>query len=159
MSKGIFTDKTHRPSTREIHRAIHPREAGWREFLKFIRGSFSCKEELKFYGKNFGWALRFTKAGKALLSLYPAEGGFTAQIILSNADAEKACTLPIGARIRKTIAQAHPYPEGRWLFIPVKTRQDFRDVRALVVLKGDPGQTRKKTGQDPDNLNKSANRR
>ena len=30
---------------------------------------------------------------------------------------------------------AAPYPEGRWLFIPVESAQDAEDVQALVALR------------------------
>jgi hypothetical protein len=32
------------------------------------------------------------------------------------------------------IARAHPYPEGRWLFISVKSEQDLQDAKRLLVL-------------------------
>ncbi len=135
MSKGIFTDKTHRPTQLDILKAIHPREDDWNEFVEFIRRNYSRQEELKYYGKNYGWAARFKRGGKALVSLYPAQGGFTAQIILNTIDVKKALESDIGPRIRDTIGKARPYTEGRWLFIPANTRKDLQDIRTLVVIK------------------------
>lgn len=135
MSKGIFTDKTHRPTRREITAAVGSKLALWEELIQFIRSNFSRREELKFYGKNYGWAVRFSKGGKALASLYPAGGSFTVQIVLRSIDVKKALAMNIGPRVRKIINAAHPYPEGRWLFIPVDGQKDLRDVRALIALK------------------------
>jgi hypothetical protein len=159
VSVGIFTDKAHRPATREVIKAVRPREAGWNELVQFVRDNFSRREELKFYGKNYGWAVRFCRKGKALVSLYPAGGGFAAQIILSDPDAKRALALRIGSHVRKVIAAAHPYPEGRWLFIPVKTKKDIQDIRALIALKSGTNPAQNKTGRSPRNFQKLKNNR
>jgi hypothetical protein len=135
MSIGVFTDKEHRPTAREIHATVNPKCEAWEELVQFIRDKYSAQEEFRFYGKNYGWAMRFRKGGKALVSLYPADGNFTVQIILSELDAKKAMALKIGKRIRQIIAEAHAYLEGRWLFIPVKSAKDIRDIQRLLALK------------------------
>jgi hypothetical protein len=87
---------------------------------------------------------------KVARSLYPAEAGFTAQIILGNADAKKASAMRIGPRVRRIIAGAHPYPEGRWLFIPVNSQKDIQDIRLLKALKCGTG--REKTDRSVKTL-------
>ena len=51
--------------------------------------------ELSYGGKKYGWNLWYRKSGKSLLSLYPQEGYFVAQIVLGNAQVEQA--LAVGA--------------------------------------------------------------
>jgi hypothetical protein len=135
MSVGIFTDKAHAPTEEQISEAIGSRRAAWEDMLQVIRERYSHQEDWRFYGKNYGWALRFRKSGKALVSLYPAEGSFTIQLILSQADVDRAHGLKLGKHVRQIIEQAHPYPEGRWVFIPVKSGKDLRDVHQLLALK------------------------
>jgi Protein of unknown function (DUF3788) len=135
MSVGIFTDKKHRPTMGQMFEAIDPQQSTWKELTQFIQANYPSQQDFRFYGKNYGWALRFRKGGKALLSLYPTEGGFTIQVILGAPDTEKALSLKLGKHVRQIIEQAHPYPEGRWLFIAVKSERDIKDVQQLLALK------------------------
>ena len=93
------------------------------------------KQNLAFYGKNYGWAIRFRKGGKTLLSIYPANGRFTVQIIVGETHAKKASSLKLGKKVRNVLENAHPFPEGRWLFIRVASRKDVTDVEKLLPLK------------------------
>ena len=135
MSIGAFVNKAHPPTIEQVLDAIGSKRPAWEEFTRFLRERFAAKEELKFYGKNYGWALRFRKSGKALVSLYPAEKSFTIQVILSEANVKQTRDLRIGKHVRQIIEQAHAYPEGRWLFIPVKSERDVRDAQELLALK------------------------
>jgi hypothetical protein len=94
------------------------------------------QEDFKFlYGKNYGWARRFRIRGQLLTSLYPVKGGFTAQINLSPNGIEKAQNMKLGKNVQMAIERAHPYPEGRWLFIPVESEKDIQDVERLLALR------------------------
>jgi hypothetical protein len=136
MSVGKFTDKKHQPSETEILAAIGPRLPIWQELIGFIREKYPVQEDFKFmYGKNYGWAFRFRIKGQFLTSLYPAEGGFAVQVNLSPQAIEQALSLQPGKNVRQAIALAHPYPEGRWLFIPVESEQDATDIRQLLALR------------------------
>ncbi len=135
MSIGSFTDKAHQPTSEEIEAAIEPWQQAWQDLAAYVRETYAAKEDFGFYGKNYGWALRFRKGGKALLSLYPVQGGFTIQAILGEAHVAEALKLPLGEHVQQIITGAHPYPEGRWLFIPVMTAQDLDDVKTLLAVK------------------------
>jgi len=39
--------------------------------------------------------------------------------------------------VQRAIARATPYPEGRWLFVPVESEQDLQDVQRLLVLRAE----------------------
>ncbi len=139
MSIGAFSDKTHQPTDAEVLEAIGPRLSIWQELVHFVREKYPIQEDFKFlYGKNYGWALRFRIKGKLLISLYPAEGGFTVQVNLSSEAIEKAQRMKLGKNVQQAIARAHPYPEGRWLFIPVESEKDYRDIQRLLALRVDP---------------------
>jgi hypothetical protein len=136
MSIGVFVDKKYRPSEAEIHQAIGPKLAVWQELVEFLRAHYPSDEDIKFlYGKKYGWVLRFRKRGQLLTSLYPTEGGFTAQINLGPAAIERTRNMELGENVRTVIDQATPYSEGRWLFIPVKSAEDVRDIRQLIALR------------------------
>ena len=135
MSIGVFVDKASPPTMDQVVQAIGPRRSAWEELVRFIHEQFTAQEEFRFYGKNYGWAIRFRKSGKALASFYPAENGFTIQIVLGVAETKRARALPLGKHVERIIEEAHAYPDGRWLFIPVKSAKDIKDVEQLLTLK------------------------
>lgn len=87
------------------------------------------------YGKNYGWALRFRFHGKFLTSLFPTKGGMTVQINLSTQAVEQALKMDLQPDNVKVISRAHPYPEGRWCFIPVWTPQELEDIKQLIQIR------------------------
>ena len=135
MPIGTFTNKENKPTMTEILVAIGSKRPLWENLTSFIADSYRLKSDFAFYGKNYGWALRFRKAGKALLSLYPGQESFTAQIIVSQAQVEKALSSGLSKKVSKIIEDAHPYPEGRWLFLKVESEQDLNDVKQLLAVK------------------------
>jgi hypothetical protein len=138
MAIGMFTDRGHQPTIQEVLAAIGSKQPLWESLNSFIADSYKLKTDFAFYGKNYGWALRFRRAGKALLSLYPNQESFTAQIIIGQEQAEKASSLGLSKKAIKIIEDAHPYPEGRWLFIKVESEQDLNDVKKLLAVKSQP---------------------
>ncbi len=135
MAIGIFTDKERKPTIAEIVAAIGSQKPLWENLDSFMAESYKLKGDFAFYGKNYGWALRFRKAGKALLSLYPGREAFTAQVIIGQEQAEKALSAGLSEKAIKIIEDAHPYPEGRWLFIKVESEQDLNDIKQLLTAK------------------------
>jgi hypothetical protein len=145
MSIGIFTDKNHQPTNAEIFEAIGKMLPAWQVLVKFIRENYAVQEDFKFlYGKKYGWALRFRINGKLLTSFYPTQNSFTAQVILNPAAIKQTQSMKLGKNVRRVITKAHPYPEGRWLFIPVESERDIRDIQQLLELKSETKRLRKK---------------
>jgi hypothetical protein len=134
MPVGAFVEKQHQPTMREVFASIGSKKRLWEDLEKFVTENFRTKRDFAF-GKNYGWVLRFRKAGKALLSMYPGEGGFTVQIVLAESPAKKAVNLTLGKNARNVLESAHEFSEGRWLFIKVNSRQDLRDIQELLPLK------------------------
>ncbi len=136
MPIGCFVDKQHQPTEHEIRSAIGALLPLWDALVAHIRATYLCDEDWRFlYGKSYGWGLRFRARGQLLTNLYPADGGFAVQINLSPEGVEQARALAMGSGLPLAIARAHPYPEGRWLFIPVANGDDLCDVQALLGLR------------------------
>jgi hypothetical protein len=131
-------DKQHQPMMREIFSSIGSKKELWNNLERFVAESYRTKRDFPFYGRNYGWALRFRKAGKALLSMYPGEGSFTVQIVLAGTPAKKATSLKLGRNVRNVLENAHEFREGRWLFIRVDSKRDLHDVQQLLLLKERP---------------------
>ncbi len=138
MGIGLFTDKGHQPTEAQVIEAIGPQLPLWHALAGFVREQYPVQEDFKYlYGKNYGWALRFRVKGKLLVSLYPTQGGFTAQVNLSSDAVEEAQRMKLSKNVRQAIERAHPYPEGRWLFIPIESENDVRDIQRLLALRVD----------------------
>lgn len=45
--------------------------------------------------------------------------------------------MALGKNVQQAIARAYPYPEGRWLFIPVESEDDCPDIQQLLALRID----------------------
>ena len=148
MAIGTFVDKERQPTMREIFASIGAKRRSWERLAQFIADNYRIKGDFAFYGKNYGWALRFRKGGKALASIYPGKDGFTVQIVLGETLVEKASGLKLGRNVRKVLEDAHQFPEGRWLFIRVESQQDMTDVEQLLVLKARPSKNWPKPSRD-----------
>jgi hypothetical protein len=114
----------------------------WRDLVGFMRQTYDLEGELKFYGKSFGWMLWFRRGGKNLLALYPQEDGLCAQVTLGPSLIDAALALPLGPAFRRAIEEAHPYPEGRWLFVSLQDEDEVEEVKRLVLLKKRPPRAR-----------------
>ena len=108
MSKGCFVDKAHQPTSEEIRAAVSGALPLWDHLIQFISQTYGGAGDLKFYGKSYGWALRFQKSGKNLLSLYPGDGCFTAQIIIGPAHVDTALGLGLGEHAREGYRRRSP---------------------------------------------------
>lgn len=138
MSIGVFTDKHYRPTDDEILGMIGPGWTLWQELNQFIREHYPVTEDLKFlYGEKYGWAMRYRIRDKLLASLYPTKDGFTVQVNLNPAAVEQATDITHGKNVQEAIDRATPYPEGRWLFIPVESKNDINDIKQLLALRVD----------------------
>lgn len=135
MSKGSFTDKNHEPSEDEICEALASVKPLWNDLREFIEDNYKISGELKFYGKNFGWALRYRKSGRVLVSMYPGINEFTVQIILNGKEVGKAMELDLEADTMKVIENTEPIREGKWIYINVTSETGLRDVEDLISVR------------------------
>ena len=144
MSIGAFNQKDCPPTDAQILAAVGSALNSWNELIRWMNESLSAQQGLKYmYGRKYGWALRFQKSNALLSALYPAQSGFVAQVILSRAALDQASLLKLGRSAQLAIDQAHLYAEGKWLFVPVKSKRDADDVKLLLKLKVESG---KKSG-------------
>ena len=149
MSKGSFTDRTHRPSMQEIYAALGPRRKAWDELNQYLAENYQVKGELLFGGLNYGWALRFRKSGKTLLVLFPGQKEFIANVVVGRSLLQKAQALKLGENARQVLGSAKRFYEGCWLYIKVTSKQDVFDVQQLIALKAKPRPAREKTRSAP----------
>jgi hypothetical protein len=135
MSHGAFTDRSTRPNEAEIEAALAGATPLWEEVVAFVEGALRVRSDWRFYGKSYGWALAFKKSGKALVSLYPGAGSFTAQVILNEeqiAEIPGELTIP---ELCAAIEGANPYAEGCWVFLAVVSKRELVVVERLIEIR------------------------
>ncbi len=135
MSKGAFTDKNHKPNEKEVFEAISSANLQWNSLINFIEDNYKIKGEFKFYGKNFGWAVRYRKSGKVLLSVYPGRDEFMVQIILNGEEVKKALELDLHPDTREIIENKPPIREGKWIYLKVTPNMSLRDIEGLILVR------------------------
>jgi hypothetical protein len=59
-------------------------------------------------------------------------------VVLGKDEAERALGLDLGERVGKVLRETPPLHDGRWLFIPVVSEEDVRDVQQLLLVKRRP---------------------
>ena len=138
MSIGCFVDKSRAPSPEEMRAALGPAFPYWERLMEFIAATYAIPPNLSFGGKNYGWNLRYRKGGKSLLSLYPQQNGFFAQVVLGKEQVEKALTLSLGEKVGTLVRDTPQLHDGKWLWIPVTCEADAADVEQLLLVKRRP---------------------
>lgn len=135
MSIGIFTDKSHVPCEEEVLEVLSSAESSWKNLIKFIESNYSISGDFKFYGKNFGWALRYRKSGRVLISMYPGKDEFTVQIILNLKEVYETLKLNIDPKIKKYIEEKPAIREGKWIYIKISPDTDLNDIKEIIEVR------------------------
>ncbi len=133
-------NKEHRPSKELILETIGETAPYWLDLNRYIKASYDFEPELVFYGKKYGWTLRYRKSGRTLCSLFPETEAFSTLIVLGKKEAEKALAVLDGfnAKIRAVLQNTDQLHDGRWLWIRVLDPDDVEDLKKLLRIKKRP---------------------
>ena len=133
---GCFVNRAREPHRESVRRALTRARPAWDDLEAHLAETYRLKSSFHFmYGERYGWALRFERSGRLALAMYPNRGHLTVQIILSQAQIAVANAMNLPSRIVRVIERAKNYPEGRWLFIPVRSIKAAKELRRLIALK------------------------
>ena len=135
MSKGYFTNKTDKPEEKDIKNIIGLSHNKWVSLIHHLQDELKLKGEFKFYGVNYGWALRFNKSGKSVIALYPGKDSFTIQIILDKMQVKYALLENINPEIKTIIKETESIHEGKWIYIRIDEFMDLTDVINLIDIR------------------------
>jgi hypothetical protein len=133
---GCFTDRAHEPDRASIRRALADARTAWDTLETELKETYGLEGSFHFmYGERYGWALRFRRGDRLILAMYPNRGKLTVQIILSLAQVAAAREMKLPPQVSRVLESARAYPEGRWLFIPVRSKTSAEGLRSLIALK------------------------
>jgi len=139
MEFSRLLDGDHEPSEEEILAAMGAGDV-WLDLKEYIDQSYDFAPELIFYGKKYGWTIRYRRSGKTLISLFPEHGAFTALIVLGKKEGEKAAGMldKLSPATRKLIGSVKQLHDGKWLWIRVLEPAHGEDVKRLLATKRKP---------------------
>ena len=138
MAIGFFVDKVRHPEPNEVMEILGVAYPLWMRIVDYINTCYSMVGDMTYGGKNYGWNLWYRKSGKSLVSLYPQENTFIAQVVLGRDQVEKALALSLGENVNRVLHETPSLHDGRWLFIKVTTETDVADLEKLLLLKKRP---------------------
>ena len=132
-------DEYHEPNEEEIITTIG-RGQLWQDLRNYIDQSYDFSPEMVFYGKKYGWTIRYRKGGKTLISLFPEYGAFTALIVLGKKEIEKVMGVfkKISPSTRALYENSKYLHDGKWLWIRVHKPSHVEDVKRLLLVKRKP---------------------
>ncbi len=122
-SKELVPDD---PKLKKALRAVYP---VYKDILASIE---AYPREWKFYGAKYGWQLKATHKGKALLYLIPQEGAFRLGFAVRDIEKEALLNSKLPAKLKGELAVAKRYPEGWPLHLDVKKASDMKAVSIVV---------------------------
>jgi hypothetical protein len=133
MNTAYFDQKEVTPDESKLKKALGGLYSAYKEVLE-LTGAYD--HEWKYYGKKFGWQLKVTHKGKALLYLIPLERSFRIGFGVRENERERLLNSSLPPKTKERLAVAKKYPEGYPLRLEIKSKTDMRTVRAVLeVLK------------------------
>lgn len=111
----------------------------WNELCGYIEETYGVQPSLEYSkcSQAMGWNVKYKKGGKALCTLYPDEGGFTALVAVGQKLAPQVEALLGGfdASVQTTYWNAGMLCGTRWLMIEVTSPAVLNDVKQLLALR------------------------
>lgn len=139
VQRGAFCDPSTSPTEAGLRASLSDSWPRWSRLADWMRQRYGLAGEPLFTGADSGWALRFRRSGRSLLTLSPqSAGGFRALVVLGPSCWDAVPTMKLGAVLRAAWDNARAYPDGRWLFVPVEDDETVADIMRLVELKSPP---------------------
>jgi hypothetical protein len=133
-------NKDNKPTETEILEYIGDSSPLWVELRSFIEKNYDFLPETIFYGKKYGWTIRYRKGGRTLSSLFPEQGAFTVLIVLGKKEVDKlfAQIETLHDRAKSIFENAKQLRDGRWLWIRVLGLFDIDSIKSIIKIKRKP---------------------
>jgi len=139
MAHERFLDRETQPEPELVRKTIG-REVlpVWDDVAAYLAEAFpEYESEWIYYSAQHGWAVRFRQDTKQLVALFPERGAFSALVILSPEEDERALNRInyFNAKFREQLNTISSLPQGRWLWVRIEDHTDFVGLRLLLDFK------------------------
>lgn len=140
MSISLNQQNGSAPAMQQIAAAVG--SSLWQRACIFLQSSYGSVPLIQYSGCSAapGWNVKYRKGGKALCTLYPDDGFFTALICIGpKQEAAADQLLPLcTAKTQQIYHSASGMAGTRWVMLPVDDEAQLRDFEALVGLRATP---------------------
>lgn len=129
-----------RPTEDEIENTIGENSLLWSDMRKYLEQNYDFAPELVYYGKKYGWTIRYRKSCKTLCSLFPEKDAFTVLVVLGMKEVKKTYSMinKLNSEVRSLFENTEQLRDGRWLWIRVLTKDDIESIKLLLNTKRKP---------------------
>jgi hypothetical protein len=138
MASGVFLDRSDPPTHEALEVALASTAGWWMRIERWIGATYGVTGEPLFYGKESGWATRYRRGGKSLVTLLPMHDALRAVVVIGPSAAAGMNALRIQPETLAAFERARPYPDGRWLELPIASEADVDDLLTLISHKSPP---------------------
>ncbi|MEN6636901.1 MAG: DUF3788 domain-containing protein [Clostridiaceae bacterium] len=111
----------------------------WGELCRWAEKSYQIEPKVEHSTCSGapGWNVKYKKGGRALCTLYPDEGQFTALVTIGAKEAAEAELLQptCSDYTRELFARTQAFNGARWLMIRVTDARVLEDVKKLIRLR------------------------
>lgn len=133
-------NKGYCPSLEEIEEFVN--NPVFAQFCTEVKTKYKCNEKIEFSSCSweYGWNVKFKKAGKSLCTIYPKGGYFTVLVVVGQKEksAVESILHKCTPELRETYRQTETGNGQKWLMIDLEDRENtYTDIfRLLDIRKG-----------------------
>jgi hypothetical protein len=140
MSFERFLNKGRKPSKEEIKKAIGERLKLWLGIHQYIEDNYDFTQELVFFTKKYGWAVRYRRQGRTMVYVFPEQHAFSVLLVLSKKESDEVELIKdkLNAEIKTIFNNTEQLHDGRWLWIRSLTDSDLDSIKLLLNVKRKP---------------------
>jgi hypothetical protein len=136
MDISIFTNKQIIPNENNILESLGVTYELW----KSIRGYVTLKypdaiEEWNYSGDKYGWSFRIKDKKRAIIYLLPRDNYFKVAFVFGQNATDIIMESTISVQIKKELAEAKKYAEGRGIRIEINNKNILNDINKLIDIK------------------------
>jgi hypothetical protein len=137
MTDAAFLDREVPPSPGDLEGALGAAAPAWHSLVGWLEAA-GATPTWRWGSAKSGWELRCARAGRPFTTLLPRRTRFTAQVVVGPTIAAEVAALPLLPATRVAFDSAHPYPDGRWLFLEISDASGVADVERILEAKLPP---------------------
>ena len=140
MSYERMVHKEFKPTEKQMLELLGKKATLWSDLREYLATHYDHTPELDFGGKKYGWAIRYRKSKKTLITLFPERGGFTALIVLGREEIAKVNAIldELSLNVREILITTKQLHDGCWSWIRPSSKADIESIKALLGMKRQP---------------------
>ncbi len=136
MSASVFDDKSVKPDSKALVKAIGKTAGYWKKIRSNLENDYGeLIDDWKYYGQKTGWLLKVLRKKRNLFFCIPLKGSFRMAFVFGEKAVSAVQSSDLPEAIKLELKNARKYAEGRGIRIDVKSAKDVKNIRKLVEIK------------------------